>query len=312
MFRSSRLLALFASLVFCAAAHAQALTGSPQQVSLLGPQLVQFTGSQTNFEAIVNGLTQGIPVTITTTDAGGNLQIVTFTPQGTLTPTDAARVIENARNTLITRGVAAPNAQQIAVALVGGSLTTPTGTAPVTGAIPGATGTTLVQVRTEVTAVPNTLTGINTITGNNLQALRANLAQTGLSTFEVNQALQLAGVILAQNGIVAPTAEQLQIALVGGNLLLPNGTAVPVQGVLQGRLPASGIPTAATTTGFPTAGSVPPNLPSTSATSSGFQATTPTAPTAGTPQFGTGSSTAGNAAASAGSTGGAAGFRATR
>lgn len=295
-----RLFALFASLALSAAAHAQApLGGTSQQVSLLAPQLVQFTGSQTNFEAIVNGLTQGIPVTITTTDAGGNLQIVTFTPQGTLTPTDAARVIENARNTLITRGVATPSAQQIAVALVGGSLTTPTGTAPVPGAIPGATGTTLVQVRNEVTAVPNNLTGINAITGNSLQALRANLAQIGLSTFEVNQALQLAGVILAQNGIVAPTAEQLQLALVGGNLLLPNGAVVPVQGVLQGRLPAGGIPTASTTATLPTTGTST-TFPSTSTSASGFQATTPAAQAAG------------NAAASAGSTGGTAGFRTTR
>jgi hypothetical protein len=304
-----RLLALFASVALSAAAHAQApFAGTPQQVSLLAPQLVQFTGSQTNFEAIVNGLTQGIPVTITTTDSSGNLQIVTFTPQGTLSATDAARVIENARNTLITRGVATPTAQQIAVALVGGSLTTPAGTSTVAGAIPGATGTTLVQVRNEVTALPATLTGVNTVSGNNLTALRANLAQSGLSQFEVNQALQLAGVILAQNGIVAPTAEQLQIALGGGNLLLPNGITVPIQGVLQGRLPAGGIPTAGTTFGFPTAGSLPNAA---APTSSGFQIPTPTAPTAGTPQFGTGATAAGNAAAAGGTTP-SAGFRTTR
>jgi len=300
----SRVLPLLISLLFPPLATAQALTGTSQQVSLLAPQLLQFSGSQANFDAIVNGVTQGVPVTITTTDAAGNLQIVTFTPSTTLAAADAARVIEAARNTLITRGVATPTAQQIAVALVGGSLTTPAGTTTVAGAIPGATGTTLIQVRNEVTVPGVAAAATGNVGVANLQALRANLAQTGLSPFEVNQALQLAGVILAQNGIVTPTVEQLQIALAGGNLLLPSGQLVPVQGVLQGRIPTTAVTasaTGSTAAGFPTAGG------------NSVQITTPTAPTAGTPQFGNTVTPAANAAAAGGTVSpSTAGFRATR
>lgn len=295
-----RTLALLSALAASGAVQAQALSTASQQVSATAPQLVQFSGSQANFEAIVNGLTQGVPVTIITVDAAtGTQQTVTFTPPATLTAADAARVIEAARNNLITRGVATPTAQQIATALVGGPVATPAGTVTLTPAIPGTSGTTLIQVRNDVGVVPVTATGATSVTGNNLQSLRTSLAQAGLSPFEVNQALQLAATILAQNGIVAPTAEQLQTALVGGNLLLPNGSLVPLQGVLQGRLPAgTSLTTQAT-------------LPTTATpTSSGFQIPTPTAPTAGTPQFGSAPTAASNAAAAA--AGGTAGFRVTR
>src|SRR5687767_3763182 len=108
-----RPLSLLAALAAAAAVHAQVpvvATPSPagatsQQVFQLAPQLVQFTGSQANFDSIVSGLTQGGPVTITTTDATGAVQIVTFTPPSTLSAADAARVVESARNALITRGV---------------------------------------------------------------------------------------------------------------------------------------------------------------------------------------------------------------
>ena len=243
-----RTLSILAALTAAGAAHAQSTavaTPSPagatsQQVFQLAPQLVQFTGSQANFDSIVSGLTQGVPVTITTTDAAGTVQIVTFTPPATLSAADAARVVESARNALITRGVATPTAQQIAVALVGGPLVTPNGTTTIPAAIPGTTSTTLVQVRNEVGTVPlTTATGANVVSGNNLQALRASLAQTGLSPFEVNQSLQLAANLLAQNGIVSPTAQQLQIALNGGSLVLADGQTVVLAGVLPGRLSAS-------------------------------------------------------------------------
>jgi hypothetical protein len=281
----SRLFVLVLAAALSTAALAQtSIPGTPQQVQLLAPQLIAFAGSQANFEALVTGLTQGQPITLATTDASGLTQIVTFTPPATaLTPADAARVLENARSSLIARGVATPTAQQIAVSLVGGTLTTPGGTASVTGTIPGLTGTQVIQVRNEFTGSTSTTSLAN---ANSINALRTNLTQSGLSQFEANQALQIAAVILAQNGLITPTAEQLQTALVGGNLLLPSGQIVPLAGVLQGRLPA--------------AGAISPQIP------------TPTAPTAGTPQFGNAPTPASNAAASAGSSGGAQGIRRTR
>lgn len=291
--------------------HSQtSIPGTPQEVQLLAPQLITFAGSQANFNALVTGLTQGLPITIATTDAAGLTQIVTFSPPATaLTPVDAARVLENARSSLIARGVSAPTAQQIAVSLVGGTLTTASGTTSITGVAPGLTGTQVIQVRNEFTGSAATASVAN---ANSIQALRTSLAQSGLTQFEANQALQIAGIILAQNGIITPTAEQLQTALVGGTLLLPSGQAVPVAGVLQGRLPAAGIPTAGTTiTGTPTPGTTI-GFPTAGSTSTTPQIPTPTAPTAGTPQFGNAPTPASNAAASAGSSGGQQGIRRTR
>jgi hypothetical protein len=57
-----------------------------------------------------------------------------------------------------------------------------------------------------------------------------------MNAFEVNQALQLASALLAQQGILDPTPDQLRVALVGGTLSGVNGAGVPVRGVLQGRV----------------------------------------------------------------------------
>jgi hypothetical protein len=234
----------------------QTISPSAQQVQLLAPQLVTFAGSGANFESLVNGLTQGTPVTLTTVSPDGFVQIVTFQPGSPLSALDAARTLETARQNLIGQGIGTPNAQQLATALVGGTLPTLTGTTPITGVLAGAPGT--VQVRNEVTQVtgPGAPSTLN-LSSASLQALRAGLAQrtpvtlTGtspggalesvtftspraLSAFEVNQALQLASVLLAQQGIFNPTVDQVRVALLGGNLAGLGGALVPVQGVLQG------------------------------------------------------------------------------
>jgi hypothetical protein len=231
-----RLLFLLAALSLGGVALAQTPAGSTavRQVELLAPQLVAFAGSSANFESLVNGLTQGTPVTLTTVAADGTLQIVTFSTTRNLSPVEAARTLESARQSLISRGIAAPNAQQIAVALVGGA-------API-------------QVRTELAAPPAPGLGSANLTATDLQALRSGLARNtpvtlagaggsvtfnapgrALSDFEVNQALQLASLMLAQQGILDPTAEQLRAALLGGTLVTAAGN-IPLQGVLQGQV----------------------------------------------------------------------------
>jgi hypothetical protein len=231
-----RLLSLLAALSLCGVALAQAPAGSTaaRQVELLAPQLVAFAGSSANFESLVNGLTQGTAVTLTTVAADGSLQIVTFVPGTALSPVEAARTLESARQALISRGIAAPTAQQLAVALVGGA-------API-------------QVRTELAASPALGAGnAANLTAADLQALRTGLAQNtpvtlagtngnvtftapgrALSAFEINQALQLASLMLAQQGILDPTAEQLRAALLGGTIVTASGS-IPLQGVLQGQ-----------------------------------------------------------------------------
>jgi hypothetical protein len=258
-----RQIAAIAALSFSAAAFTQTTVISPasQQVQLLAPQLVAFAGSTGNFDSLVSGLTQGTPVTLTTVGADGLVQIVTFMPGATLSAPDVARQLETARQNLIVRGVATPSAQQLAVALLGGTLTTASGSTPITGVLSGTVGTTPFQVRNELALLPSfgATPGLN-LSATNLQALRNALAQgspvtltsttpTGftqnvvftppggpMNAFEVNQALQLAAALLAQNGILNPTPDQIQVALLGGNLQTASGATVGVQGVLQGRV----------------------------------------------------------------------------
>lgn len=226
------------TLLFAAAsgAFAQTSVSPAQQVQLLAPQLVPFAGSAGNFDNLVNGLTTGVPVTLVTVSADGTLQIVTFTPGTALTAGDTARLLESARQSLIVRGIAAPTGQQVAASLLGGTVATPSGTAAVTGVLTGATTSpTPVQVRTD-SAAPGNPPASN-ISPAQLQAVRNSLAtDVRLTDFEVNQTLQLASTLLAQQGIVNPTPEQLRAALFGGSVRTPNGSSVTLQGVLQGRV----------------------------------------------------------------------------
>ncbi len=255
----TRLMTALAILAFSVSAYPQSTQSlATQQAQLLGPQLVAFAGSSANFDSLVTGLTTGAPVTLTTAAADGTLQIVTFVPGTKLSPLDAARVLESVRQNLISRGIATPTGDQIAAALLGGTLTTPSGTSTIAGLLTGSTvAPTPIQVRTAGTGVPGATLNTN-LSGAELQAIRNALAsgegltvvngtrsgqsvslpQTGLrmSELEVAQSLQLAAVLLGQHGILDPTADQLRAALFGGTLVTSTGRAVPLQGVLQGRV----------------------------------------------------------------------------
>jgi hypothetical protein len=113
------------------------------EVQGLAPQLVDFAGSAQNFQSLVNGLAGGVPVTLVTLAADGTMQTTTtFTPNGTLSSVQIAQTLEAAREQLISRGIAAPTAQQIGVTLAGGSLPTIAGNVPVTGLVPVTVATT--------------------------------------------------------------------------------------------------------------------------------------------------------------------------
>jgi hypothetical protein len=133
---STRIFALsLALLVLAPASGFPQTVGTPSdvvsQVIGLAPQLVVFAGSDANFRALVTGLNEGTPVTLVTVTPDGLTQTVTFTPTGTMSATDIARTLENARQQLISRGVAAPSALQIGTTLVGGTLTTAAGSVQV-------------------------------------------------------------------------------------------------------------------------------------------------------------------------------------
>ena len=128
-----RLILLAAAVSAFATAHAQNVTlqaGVPPalEVQRLAPQLVLFAGGEVNFANLVNGLAFGVPVTLTTPLSTGLTEVVSFTPAGTMAPLAIAQMLEGARQSLIARGIAVPTAQQLGIALAGGTLATTAGT----------------------------------------------------------------------------------------------------------------------------------------------------------------------------------------
>jgi hypothetical protein len=116
--------------VACQGVLAQTTVPPDVLVQQLAPQLLVFAGSPQNFQNLVNGLAQGTTVQLTTVLPNGSTQVVSFTPAGPLNPTQIAQVLESTRQQLIGLGIASPTGEQIANALTGGSVPTPTGLAP--------------------------------------------------------------------------------------------------------------------------------------------------------------------------------------
>lgn len=161
-----RSLTVAAAAAFCLAAsagvHAQNLA-SEQRASLevqrLAPQLVDFAGSQANFDSLVRGLSEGLPVSLVSSTPDGLTQTVTFTPSTTLSSLDIARTLEQARQQLIARGIGAPSAEQIGVTLVGGALPTALGTTAVNGVLPAQSASSA-QANGQASAGASTAPGI--------------------------------------------------------------------------------------------------------------------------------------------------------
>jgi hypothetical protein len=142
-------------------------------VERIAPQLVAFAGGEANFQNLVNGLATGTPVTLTTVLPNGATQVVNFTPAGTMTTLQIAQTLETVRQSLISRGIAAPNPQQIATAIAGGALPTPAGTTQVNGVVPttATTNATTVGQPSRAVSIQNTFSsaaagGSNSIRSN--------------------------------------------------------------------------------------------------------------------------------------------------
>jgi len=181
-----RALFLAASLVAGAAlAQTAPMTGASAatQVAQVAPQLLTFAGSQANLDSLVNSLTAGGPTTLSTTLSDGSTQVVTFTSSTSgLTPAQIAQTLEQARQQLISRGIAAPTAQQVAVTLVGGSLPTQNGAVQVTGIAPVATaaaGGTALSSPVSVETRPAAATNPNSV-GNTSAAAGGNISNSPL------------------------------------------------------------------------------------------------------------------------------------
>ncbi|HYD57471.1 MAG TPA: hypothetical protein VEB41_11235 [Burkholderiales bacterium] len=245
-------------LSFAFAAGAQTVAPTPaqlaaQQVLALAPQLAAFAGSPANLQALAAGLVLGQPLVMTATTPDGITQVVTLNPPAGMTPQVAAQVLEQTRQALIVRGIALPTPEQIGVALTGGTLATPVGNALVPGTLTGTINPAAMQVQRQVSGLAGTpgvnptvqalLNGLTTgapitLTGTSANGapLSATFRAPGgpMSAFEASQALQFANQLLASQGIVNPTPQQIQAALLGGTVAGAGGP-VAVRGVLEGR-----------------------------------------------------------------------------
>jgi hypothetical protein len=114
---------------------AQTAVSPTLTVQRFAPQLVAFAGSQNNFQSLVTGLAQGTPIQLVTVLPDGFTQVVTFTPTAPMSPTEIAQRLETARQQLIGLGIGNPTAEQIGIALMGGTVPTVLGGAPVAGAL---------------------------------------------------------------------------------------------------------------------------------------------------------------------------------
>ena len=177
----------------CQGAFAQTFTTTTTttpaiSVQRLAPQLVAFAGSQTNFQNLVTGLAQGTPVQLVTVLPDGSAQVVNFTPTSRLTTEQIAQTLEAARQRLIGLGIATPTAEQLATALVGGTVPTALGGSAVTGVLPQSQPSPAAQVQgnlgiagaggtTPTTTTPTT--PANTVNVQTIPATTTNTVATG-------------------------------------------------------------------------------------------------------------------------------------
>src|SRR5688572_32917345 len=119
--------------IACHGALAQTTVPPAITVQRIAPQLVQFAGSQANFQNLVTGLTQGTQVQLFTVLPDGATQVVTFTPTAPVSADQVAQALERARQQLIGLGIGNPTGEQLATALVGGTVPTALGGSTVTG-----------------------------------------------------------------------------------------------------------------------------------------------------------------------------------
>jgi hypothetical protein len=315
-------LAAFTLLASAPALRAQAIPQqslAAQQVQQLAPQLLAFTGSAANFQSLVNGLSLGTPVVLSTIGTDGIARTVTFTPPGGLSALQVAQTLEAARQQLVTQGVATPTGEQIGATLLGGPLATPSGIQPVTGVLPQQTTPAAADLqRGALTAqqVQQLAPQLLAFSGSaaNFQSLVNGLSlgtpvtlttpgaggstQTvtftpagGASAQQIAQTLEAARQQLIAQGIGTPTGEQIGVTVMGGTLNAANGSQA-ASTALGTRASQPGISTSAS----PFFGTSDSPVVGTSASPIVGTSNTPVLPNATTQPPGTGAATTGTGA----------------
>ncbi len=130
---------LIAATLFTAA-RAQANPSPP-----LAAQYASWAGGKSNAAALVDGLRNGTPITLSTTGADRSVSLAGFTPSARLTEEEVAAALGNARASLARLGIKRPTAEQIQAALIGGEVAVPAGgTRVVAGSLTNGGGATSV------------------------------------------------------------------------------------------------------------------------------------------------------------------------
>ncbi|WP_329742114.1 hypothetical protein [Dyella sp. A6] len=125
-------LRLIAAATLCALAGAPALaqtSTTSQETVRLGSQFTTFAGSDSNAQALVQGLRDGTAVTLDSTATGGTTTATTFTPDtGKLGYGNVRIALSLAEASLSKAGITDPTPAEIEAALNGGSLVLADGT----------------------------------------------------------------------------------------------------------------------------------------------------------------------------------------
>jgi hypothetical protein len=158
-----------------------------------------------NLQKLLSALTTGSPTTLVTPLRSGMLQVTTFQPGTRVTATQANLLISQARDSLQALGEAQPTAEEIARMLAGGPIELASGRIQTAGMLPAAGWP--ATIRSQVVAAGTPLPGASAVGGTAPVAARELAIQ------------QLAGL-----GIINPSEQQIERALVGGTITTVNGT----------------------------------------------------------------------------------------
>lgn len=158
-----------------------------------------------NLQNLLTALTSGSATTIVTPLRSGMLQVTTFQPGTRVTATEANLLVNQARDSLQALGEPQPTPEEIARMLAGGPIELPSGRIQAAGMLPSAGFP--ATIRSQVVAAGTPLPGTSAAGGSAPVAARELAIQ------------QLAGL-----GIINPSEQQIQRALIGGTITTVNGT----------------------------------------------------------------------------------------
>lgn len=164
-----------------------------------------------NFQALLSALMQGTQVALLSPLPDGTLQVTSFAVPGQRSAADAAALIERARINLTNLGVAEPTGEQLALALVGGTIDVPSGRTQIVGVVPqGIPGATIRSQVVNTSGFPQVIGGTSPAGVNPGQAAGG-------------------GTAAAPNGGLAglPPAQQTQITPAGTSMTVPGLLPVP-------------------------------------------------------------------------------------